>query len=254
MPKTGWTTQAGWRFCAALALLLCGGGLASAGTKPAVPPGQDGYDLALAATACWFGGVWSDAKNVPAAEVKEADDKRCAAVVRRIYGSEDHTRWEQLRALEVQAVEDLVVKVGGLAAANPAEAPHRDALTKLVRLVAAAQREGMYARRAADRVKLDIAKTREPGNLSPDEVAAAPALQAHEALQKLLAFDVAPYAHDGRAIGVMLAMDRMEIARGLPKHLKVYAVSGAYALLFAVKPPIVPSDATKPLQGGQWLS
>jgi hypothetical protein len=55
-------------------------------------------------------------------------------------------------------------------------------------------------------------------------------------------------------VGLLCAMDRMETARGLPKHLKVYAVQGPYEMLFGVRPPTVPDDATLPMRGGAWLA
>lgn len=51
----------------------------------------------------------------------------------------------------------------------------------------------------------------------------------------------------------MSALDRVEIARGLPKHLKFYAAADALNLLFGVTVPDVPEDVTKRLVPGTWL-
>jgi hypothetical protein len=49
-------------------------------------------------------------------------------------------------------------------------------------------------------------------------------------------------------------MVRIEVAKDLPKHLKVYAVGSAFEMLYGVKAPSVPSDPTKPTKGGEWLA
>ena len=45
----------------------------------------------------------------------------------------------------------------------------------------------------------------------------------------------------------------MIVARGLPKHLKVYAVEDAFQIVFGIAPPAVPDDATAKLKAGIWL-
>jgi hypothetical protein len=45
----------------------------------------------------------------------------------------------------------------------------------------------------------------------------------------------------------------MELSRGLPRHLKVYAVADAHQLVFGVTPPSVPEDVTAKLKPGTWL-
>jgi hypothetical protein len=45
----------------------------------------------------------------------------------------------------------------------------------------------------------------------------------------------------------------METARGLPTHLKVYAVARPFTALFGVAAPEVSGDASKPIKGGIWL-
>jgi hypothetical protein len=46
----------------------------------------------------------------------------------------------------------------------------------------------------------------------------------------------------------------MQIARGLPMHLKVYAVEGVFSDVFGVLPPFMPADAAAPMKNGTWLS
>jgi hypothetical protein len=55
-----------------------------------------------------------------------------------------------------------------------------------------------------------------------------------------------------RAFGILCTLDRMAMARGLPKHLKVYAVGAPLSILFGVSPPAVPEDPTAPIKTGTW--
>jgi hypothetical protein len=73
-------------------------------------------------------------------------------------------------------------------------------------------------------------------------------------LKALLELDAGGLTGEAHALGLLTAMDRMELARGLPKHLKVYAVEGAYQLVFGAAPPNVPADATAKLVPGTWLT
>jgi hypothetical protein len=120
--------------------------------------------------------------------------------------------------------------------------------------VAAAQRENNAAHAAAEAVRGDL-KNRppEPETLSKDEAAAVSPFRAHAALDALLKLDAADLTAEAHALGLLAAMDRLELARGLPKHLKVYAVADALQLVFGVAPPSVPSDATAKLTPGVWL-
>jgi hypothetical protein len=203
-------------------------------------------------SACWFGGVWSDAEGDSADARRVASEQRCHDVVTRIWGADDKGHYEQLRAFEVNAIEDTANKVEAVAKADSVDSAHKDAIVKLLRAVADAKKEEMLARRAAERVKRDL--DREPDKLSSDEAAAVAPLKASSALEALYKLDAGDLGADAQALGLMSALDRMDIARGLPKHLKVYAVSGAFALVFGVKQPEVPEDATKHIKPGTWLA
>jgi hypothetical protein len=182
----------------------------------------------------------------------QASQARCHEVVRDVYGKDDAARYEQLRAFEPSVVGEVAGKLETLARQDSTEASRGPALAALVQAIAAAQREAMYARRAGAKVKRDL--DREPSKLSSDEVGAVAPLRDTRMLKALLDFkadDLTPEAH---ALGILSATDRMEIARELPKHLKIYAVAGANQLLFGVQPPPVPADATEPLKPGTWLA
>ena len=114
--------------------------------------------------------------------------------------------------------------------------------------------ETMYARRAGDRVKKDLAGTRQPGKLHADEAAAVEPLKQTKAFDALLDANVGDLSHEARAIAILSALDRMETARGLPKHLKVYAVGRPNEALLGVSPPEPPENVLKPLKGGAWLA
>jgi hypothetical protein len=254
----------------AVALAACGAppppvqAGAGEGAPPAataVPVADDGtpgqaHAIVLQAAGCWFGGLWSDAVGAAPEERRAASEKRCMGLVTRLYGTDDKLRYDQLRLVDGVFVDKLAAQVDALAAKDTAgDAPHKDALGRLLRAVAAAQHEANAAHAAVDPVKLDLrARPPEPETLSKDEVAAAPPLRAHAALEALLKLDAGDLTAEAHAMGVLCAMDRMELARGLPKHLKVYAVSDAFQLVFGVAPPNVPSDVTAKLSPGTWLT
>jgi hypothetical protein len=109
----------------------------------------------------------------------------------------------------------------------------------------------MVARRAGDRIKRDL--DREPDKLSTDEVEAVAPLRSHVKLDALYKLDAGGLSKEAHALALLCALDRVEIARGLPKHLKLYAVADSFQLLFGVPVPDVPADATKKLVPGTWL-
>jgi hypothetical protein len=247
-----------------LLLAACGGGVASVPTQvgPTAPPAEgagggssstfskpaspvttmpaDPHGLAISAAACWFGGVWGDALG-EAIERKAMDEQRCLTVVRAVWGDNDKGHFEQLRALEAHAVEDVIAKVGGDSAPG-----------KELRAFADAQREALDARRAGDKVRRDVA--REPDKLTADEATAVVVMANGKALEALLHTDDGDLTHEVHALGVMTAMERLDRSRGLPKHLKVYAMQAPMASLFGVAAPAMPTDATKPLIKGVYLT
>jgi hypothetical protein len=244
------------------AVAACGGGVASSPTQTApigAPPETSGpsahapsapaitampsdpHTLAIAAAACWFGGLWGDALGESLDQRKANDEARCNDVVVRVWGQPDKTRYELLRGLDGKAIENVVAKVG------PDSAPG-----KLVRAFGDAQKEALEARHAADRVKRDVVK--EPDRLTKDEAAVVGALAASKALDALLKTDAGDLTHEVHALGLMTAMERLATSRGLPKHLKVYAMEGPIGLLFGVTAPAMPDDATKPLPKGAYLA
>ncbi len=182
----------------------------------------------------------------------QATEARCSDLERRVWsGAQDKTHYEQLRALEMNSVADVVAKVDEIAKRERLDDATREALIKLTSVLADEERELMLARRAADRVKRDL--DREPEKLTDDEVAAVGPLRAHAKLEALLTLDAGGLSKEAHALGLLRALDRVEIARGLPKHLKLYAVADEFHLLFGVTVPDVPQDATKKLIPGTWL-
>jgi hypothetical protein len=200
----------------------------------------DPHGLAIAAAGCWFGGLWGDALGESADQRKVNDEARCNDVVSRVWGGPDKGHYEQLRAVDAKAVDAVLAKVGDGSSAG-----------KMVRAFADAQKEALEARHGADRVKRDVVK--EPDKLSKDEAAVVGALSASKALEALMRTDAGDLTHEVRELGVLTAMERLETSRGLPKHLKVYAMEGPIALLFGVNAPAMPQDATKPLPKGAYV-
>lgn len=215
------------------------------------PPGSRpaGYKLGLLATACWMGGVWSDAEGAPPATWRDRDEQRCRDLVITLYGQFDQARYQQIRENEQRAVADLLAKIR--ATEPPAS---RERTVALFRDVAAAMHEGMLARRAADRVKVDYDADAVEAKLNDDQRTAARALGQHRALEQLIVVTDRDAA-DRRIMGLVLAMDRMEMARGLPKQLKFYALGHVLTTVFDVPTP--PADALKPTSNprpGTWLT
>ena len=222
------------------------------GRAPSVD-GDGAHRLLVSAAACWLGGMWTDAQGVDDADRAAASERGCRDLVRQAHGGDDLARYERLRALDAVEVSDLVQTIAGTAIGEGLAAEHAQRLAKLVGAIADAERETMYARRAADRVKKDLEGERTPSKLTDDEIAAVNPLGGSRAFEDLLHLDVDGLSHEARVFAILCAMQRMEIARGLPKHLKIYAVQRPYAMIFGVPVPAVPTDATKPLPGGAWL-
>jgi hypothetical protein len=225
----------------------------SAPTPPAAAQtSEEGHKLVVLAAGCWFGGVWADALGEQGDQKKAGIDIRCTDLVKRVYDTDEQTHVEQVRALETKSIGDFVAKVDATAKGDSVDGARKDMLVKLAQALAEAQKEAMAARRAADRVKRDLA--REPEKLSQDEVEALVPMRTHTKMDALTKLDAGDLTKEAHALGVMCAMDRVELARGLPKHMKVYAVADAFNLLFDLPPPDVPQDPTKKLVPGTWLT
>jgi hypothetical protein len=212
------------------------------------------YDLAVSSIACWMGGIWSDAEAVPPDERAANAERRCRLLLTRVYGADDQSRYERLRALDAVEVFELKEKIIAQAREAGLEPVRQHQLALFVDRVADAERETMMARRAGDRVKMDIEGQRQSLKLEDDVTGSVAPLTDSRAFEALLATDFGELTHEVRAIAVLCAMDRMETARGLPKHLKVYAVGRPFQLLFGIAAPESPSNARKPLQPGAWLA
>jgi hypothetical protein len=205
-----------------------------AAATPQLRP-EAGHNLAILAAACWFGGIWSDAEGDTDVIRTHATEARCHDVIRRVYDKDDDERYLQLRAVEPSVVGDIAAKVETLAKEDSDDAPRSQVLAKLVQAVAGAEREAMFARRAGARVKRDL--DHEPEKLSADDAAAVEPLKDTRMLEALLKFDGGDLTHDAHALGMLAALDHVDIASNLPRHLKVYAVGGVNQLLFGVPLP-----------------
>jgi hypothetical protein len=260
--------------CAALVLAVsaCGGATAPAPEAMVAPPvtapppaptsttppvataplrPEAGHNLAILAAACWFGGIWSDAEGDSEDTRGHATEARCHDVVRRVYGADSEDHYRQLRALEPSVVGDVAAKVETLAKEDSDDAPRRETLAKLVQAVAGAEREAMFARRAAARVKRDL--DHEPEKLNADDAAAVDPLKDTRMLEALLKFDGGDITHDAHALGILAALDHVEVARVLPRHLKLYALGGVNQLLFGVPLPDAVSDPKAKHTRTYWL-
>ncbi|HLK40104.1 MAG TPA: hypothetical protein VKU41_25285, partial [Polyangiaceae bacterium] len=210
------------------------------------------HGLLMTAAACWLGGTWSDAFGEADAAKASSVEARCRDLEGRVWAHEhDKIRFEQLRALEANAAADVIVKIDETARKESLDEGTRDALVRFAVAFVEEEKELMLARRAADRVKRDL--DREPEKLTSDEVDATAALRAHVKLEGLLTLNAGAYSKEAHALGLLRTLDRVELARGLPKHLKLYAVADEFHFFFRVPIPDVPTDATQKLVPGTWL-
>jgi hypothetical protein len=195
-----------------------------------------GDAIVVQAASCWLGGIWSDALG----EQKLAwKDTRTAGIAQRCKDVLDDPG---MRQISPRAVDLIARKLD------------HQAERVLLHTVASAARENMHARRAANRVKTDYADdTTTQSERRNDKIFAAPQLRKSDALVALLE-DAGPYAADARAIGLLLAVDRVEIARGLPKHLKIEVLDVPCREVFGVSAPQLTHDDAAPIPSGTWLS
>ena len=195
-----------------------------------------GDALVVRAASCWLGGLWSDALG----EQKVAwKDTRSPGIAQRCKDVLDDPGMRQISPRAVDAI-----------ARKLEHQPER----VLLHTVASAARENLHARRAANRVKVDYADgTTTASERRNDRIFAAPQLRKSDALVALLE-DTGPYAADARAIGLLLAVDRVEIARGLPKHLKIEVLDAPCREVFGVTALQLAHDDAEPVPSGTWLS
>jgi hypothetical protein len=66
--------------------------------------------------------------------------------------------------------------------------------------------------------------------------------------------DAGDITHDAHVLGLLAALERVQSSLDLPKHMKIFALEGASASIFGVKPPPLPEDATKKVPRGTWLA
>jgi hypothetical protein len=227
-----------------------------------------GHALVILATSCWMGGLWSDALGETDEARMAGIDRRCNALLRdidlaaaergraladRVPPPAPEEAYYPLRAVEPHIVDALAHKVEERAARDAEEAPHAHDLVVLLRAIAAAARETVQARRAADFVKDDLRAQPGAAEKTADETAAAAKLGHGEGLDTLWRADAGVYAHEARSLGILTALDRMQIARGLPKSLKIETVRTGFADLFGVSAPRISDDAGN-APPGTWLA
>jgi hypothetical protein len=231
----------------------------TAGADAATRPGartlasEQAHGWLVEAVGCWLGGVWSDAEGAKEEERINAAKQRCRTLVQRLYGGDDSVHYEKLRALEQSAIADLSAKITAVAQNDAVDKGREQQLIQLLQAIAAAEREAMSARRAANDVKNDIAVVQPSAKRKGDELAAVAPLSEGKAFEALLRLDVGDLSHEARVVAILYAVDRMETARGLPTHLKAYAVARPFAALFGAAAPDVRGDASEPIKGGIWL-
>lgn len=260
-------------------LVACGGGSHPAQnvttTTNTPPPSADGggaqvqlktdkaHKLLVSATACWLGGIWAQAEGEwTVAAKRTGDETRCKDVLFQATMKDEDLA--PLRALDPKIVGPLSDKIEAFAKEDGFDADRAKNVRKLFDAIAAAQREALVVRRAADRIKLDFeklksdkereaARDKESDKLTADEVTLAKDMKVTSAMEALYGLDAGPYTNDAKALGLVTAMERVKAARGLPGHLKVFVAAGAYKMVFGVEPPVKLSDDPKGVPIGTWL-
>jgi len=210
------------------------------------------YDLAIQATSCWLGGLWSDALREKEEDRHAEIQKRCEALLREV-GESPAELYYPLGAVDSATVDHLVRRVAAIAAESGMNGVEANELTTLLMHVADTARETMHARRAADKIKAEAAGEALSGDYHADKIAASPDLTQTMSLHALLRAEVGPYDTEAQIIGLLSAIDRMEIARGLPKHLKIDSIDGANRDVFGVPAQALPEDAATAIGKGTWL-
>jgi hypothetical protein len=198
-----------------------------------------------------MGGLWSDALGEKGDARLTGIEHRCDEFLTATV--EPQESYYPLRAVDAGTVQRLSSTIQRTALQDPAEAPHASELTALFGAIADAARETIDARRAADVVKEDVTQQPQPPIRRLDKEAAAEKLAADRALHALLQAGPGPYADEARTAGLLFAIDRMEIASGLPKHLKIAALKTEFVDLFGIPPPSLPPGGAAPIPSGTWL-
>ncbi len=214
--------------------------------------GEQAHRLVIAAAACWLGGVWSDAEGVDASARAADAEKRCRRLVESVYGTYDPARYERLRAIERVEVSDLRSKILSVAKVDSIDRERGQQLGTFLDAIADAERETMIGRLAADRVKKDSEGSADHMKLTIDENAAVTPLNDARAFEALLGLEMGELTPEARAVAILCAMDRMDTARGLIPHLKVYALARPFTVLFNTTTPALAAD--EPPVGGVWLA
>ena len=238
-----------------IALAACGSAQAPRAGTPSLQgpePAARGlaYERVMEATSCWMGGMWSDARGEKGGARLAGIQGRCDEFLAS--NAEPEESYFPLRALDRETVDRLAWKIQSQASEDPSEAPRATDLVVLFRAIADAARETVEARRAADVVKEDVTQQPQVWVRNANKEGAASKLAAFSACRELLHAN-GPYAAEAHGAGMLFAIDRMEIARGLPKHLKILAVRSAFVELFGVPAPALPADAAAPIPTGTWL-
>ncbi len=217
-----------------------------------VRAGTNSYDLAYLAIGCWFGPVWGDALGEPIEQREANAAQRCVQTVQQVWPRDPKGNLERLRALEPTAISQLLSRVDAQAQGVLDDHERRD-LVNLLGDVAGAQRDNMWARRATDRIRLDESKQKPHDRISDDERAALDPLLKVASLTALYTLNAGRYTADARALAVLSAMDRLNISRGLPRHVEVYADEPVFSLLFGLLPAAVDPDPAQETAPHVWV-
>jgi hypothetical protein len=192
---------------------------------PTLPPPER---WTWGAIACWVGPPWAEALGALGEERGLLTARRCRRVAHEALGVAENDE-QALRAMgEVDARTSEAV-----AAAIASKAPPSDPRPGLVRAVAEACREGREMRRAAQALRAKGAKL---------DAGAEEALRDERALTRLGRLELGARTPAVRLVALVLAADRVEVARDLPPRARLLATAPALSLVFGVAAPAASAD------------
>lgn len=219
-----------------LILLACGGAPPPPPqTVPAVDPAAQVkrvHAILTLSTACWL----------------QRDDAKCKDLIVLADGKENPDEMAPLKALDMNVVREMQEKIEAFAHEDHLPIDRAKSASKLYAAIVDAQREALAARKAAETIKADENSEKVAAGDSKVAVDLKPAF-ALEALYKL---EVEGYTKDAQLVALLTALDRVNAAKPLPKHLRMFAVSGVYKVVFGVEPSIK-LEEPRPIRDGTWI-
>jgi hypothetical protein len=177
------------------------------------------------------------------------DEGKCKEVIVLADGKDNPAEIAPLRALDGNVTRELSEKIESFGHADGMPFDQAKTAKKLFAAIVDAERESIAAKTAADGIKAEP----DSEKVGTGDTVAAKNMKPTFALEALYGLEAGPYTKDAKALALLIALDRVKGAGGLPKHLKLFAVAGPYKIVFGVEPSIK-MDEPRPIRPGTWLA